>query len=188
MIIEDDLVHSATSQTFEIEPSPPELLRDPLEFLFIEHYRHRQMCRILEHLADSDRLQVDLTATTLDFVRFELALHVIDEEEDLFPLLRRRCEPEDEIEDVLGRLSGQHASDQDQAKAVRGVLEKSLADARPIPEIPGGSKVLRAFAVHQRDHLALENAIVLPIARRRISATDLGAMSKRLAARRGIVL
>ena len=37
-------------------------------------------------------------------------------------------------------------------------------------------------------HLALENAVVLPIARLRLSAEDLLALSRRLAARRGLVL
>lgn len=188
MIIEDDVIHHPTTDALQIEAPPPSLLRDPLDFLFIEHYRHRQLCRILEYLAAAPRFEPDLTAKTLDFVRFDLALHVIDEEEDLFPLLRRRCEPEDDIEDVLGRLSGEHATDQEQAKAVRAVLEAALNERRPIAEISGAPATLKAFAAHQRSHLALENAIVMPLARRRVTAVDLDAMSKRLAARRGIVL
>jgi iron-sulfur cluster repair protein YtfE (RIC family) len=188
MIIEDDVIHHPPTEALQIEVAPPSLLRDPLNFLFIEHYRHRQLCKILEHLATAPRFEPSLIATTLDFVRFDLALHVIDEEEDLFPLLRRRCEPEDDIEDVLGRLSGEHASDQDQAKAVRAVLEAALAEQRAIADFPGAAATLKTFSAHQRSHLALENAIVMPLARRRMTVADLDAMSKRLAARRGIVL
>jgi iron-sulfur cluster repair protein YtfE (RIC family) len=146
------------------------------------------LCTILEYLAGAKDFEAALTATTLDFVRYDLTVHVIDEEEDLFPLLRRRCEPDDAIEDVLGRLSGEHATDQDQARAVRAVLETALADQIPVSRIPGAAATLRQFATHQRAHLALENAIVMPLARRRITGHDLEGMSKRLAARRGIVL
>lgn len=73
-----------------IERAPPALLKEPLEFLFAEHYRHRHMCKVLEYLAAAPGFEAGLIASTDDFIRYDLALHVIDEEEDLFPLLRRR--------------------------------------------------------------------------------------------------
>lgn len=188
MILDDDIIQETRTDNLVIEPNPLGSLRDPLEFLFLEHYRHRQLCRVLDHLARAPRFEARLTSLSLDFVRYDLALHVIDEEEDLFPLLRRRCEPDDMIEEVLGRLSGEHAKDQDQAKGVRAVLEEALARQAPFDQDPGAENVLRQFAQHQRSHLALENAIVMPLARRRILPHDLAAMSRRLAARRGVVL
>jgi len=189
MILEDDFIAAAVGPPgLQIDRSPPGLLRDPLEFLFIEHYRHRQLCRILEHLAAATAFEGGLISTTADFIRYDLALHVIDEEEDLFPLLRRRADPDDAIEDVLGRLSGEHAKDQDQARLVRGVLDAALAARAGPAQQAGAAHVLRGFATHQRNHLALENAVVMPLARLRLTPADLAAMSKRFAARRGIVL
>ena len=124
----------------------------------------------------------------IDFIRYDLALHIIDEEEDLFPLLRRRALPEDEIENVLGRLSAEHRTDATQSQVVRERLEAALIAQRAPALDPEVKSVLLTFARHELRHLALENAVVLPIARLRLTAADLTALSRRLAARRGLVL
>lgn len=171
-----------------IERSPPALLKEPLEFLFAEHYRHRQMCKILEYLAVAPDFDATLIASTDDFIRHDLALHVIDEEEDLFPLLRRRCDPEDEIEDVLGRLSADHALDQDLAHVVRSFFALALEKRMPPSALPGGAQALSRLAKQEKNHMALENAVIMPLARRRLLAADIETLSMRLAARRGVVM
>lgn len=171
-----------------IEPSPPELLKEPLDFIFAEHFRHRQMCRILMYLARTHEFEGALIASTDDFIRYDLALHVIDEEEDLFPLLRRRCEADDSIEEVLGRLSADHALDQEYARAVRAVFSLALQRREPPSTLPGGADALTRLAEQERSHMALENAVVMPLARRRLSSADLSALAIRLAARRGVAL
>lgn len=171
-----------------IESSPPGLLREPLEFLFAEHYRHRQMCRVLEHLAAAPLFDATLIATTDDFIRNDLTLHVLDEEEDLFPLLRRRCEAEDEIDDVLDRLSVDHAADQDQARIVRTYLVAALEKKVAPSTFPGCADAFQRLARLEKNHVALENAVVMPMARRRLLASDLEALSRSLAARRSVTL
>lgn len=188
MIEEDHVAGVAPVGPKGIESSPPELLREPLEFLFAEHYRHRQMCQLLEHLAASADFDATMIATTDDFIRYDLALHIIDEEEDLFPLLRRRCAPEDDIEGVLGRLSAEHAMDQELARLVRALFVQALEKREPISSLPGGPSALVELARQERGHLALENAVVMPLARRRLTSEDLSGLSIRLAARRGISL
>lgn len=188
MMGEDHVAATTRWKPGSIEPSPPELLKEPLEFLFAEHYRHREMCKILEFLAATPTFDAALIATTDNFLRRDLALHVMDEEEDLFPLLRRRCEPEDDIEDVLVRLSADHAMDQQLARAVLGVFAIALERQAPLATLPGAPEALLKLARQEKGHMALENAIVLPIARRRLHATDLEALSIRLAARRGVVI
>jgi iron-sulfur cluster repair protein YtfE (RIC family) len=187
-MIEDHVTEIAPINPGGIERSPPGLLREPLEFLFAEHYRHRQMCKILEYLAVAQVFEATLIASTDDFIRYDLTLHVIDEEEDLFPLLRRRCAPEDDIEDVLGRLSADHAIDQELARTVRSffavALEKRLAPST----LPGGPEAMLQLARQEKGHMALENAVVMPLARRRLQAGDLAALSVRLAARRGVMI
>ncbi|MBY0565468.1 MAG: hemerythrin domain-containing protein [Hyphomonadaceae bacterium] len=171
-----------------IERSPPALLKEPLEFLFAEHYRHRHMCKVLEYLSIASGFEAGLIASTDDFIRYDLALHVIDEEEDLFPLLRRRCSEEDDIEDVLGRLSADHALDQALAKTVRTLFAQSL-EARVAPSaVAGGPQALLQLARQEKSHMALENAVVMPLARRRLTSDDLEALSLRLAARRGVTM
>lgn len=169
----------------EIEDIPLELLDEPLNWFFAEHYRHRQLCRMIDEVAVAVVFDAERITKIIDFLRYDLPLHVIDEEEDLFPLLRRRSLPEDELDQVLGVLSAEHKADIDHARAVRSLLEASL-EARAAPGLDGAKrKALNDFAAQERHHLALENAVVLPIARLRLSEEDLAGMSRRLAARRG---
>ena len=171
-----------------IEPLPDSLVADPLSFFFAEHYRHRQLCHAIDQLAAATFFDAAAVSEVVDFLRYEAPVHIIDEEEDLFPPLRRRCQPEDDLERILGLLSAEHKADGVLGRQVRQHLEACL-EAR---EAPGGQmdrrRDLSQFAAQERRHLALENAIVLPIARLRLSQEDLKALSRRLAARRGRVL
>lgn len=171
-----------------IETPPPELIREPLNFFFAEHFRHRQLCDAIDRLAASTFFDADLIAEVVDFLRFEAPIHIIDEEEDLFPLLRRRCLPEDDLEGVLGVLSAEHKADGVLGKQVRDHLERCLAKRIAPGGDPEMRKAMSAFAAQERRHLALENAIVLPIARLRLGPEDLTGLAQRLAARRGRVL
>ncbi|MDP1631234.1 MAG: hemerythrin domain-containing protein [Caulobacter sp.] len=172
----------------EMETLPLALLAEPLEWFFAEHYRHRQACRLMEHAAGTHVFDAELLVQLLDFVRNELAVHVIDEEEDLFPLLRRNALPEDDIERVLGLLSAEHRLDLNQAASLAEHLESCLNQKAAPGLVPTCRDTLRAFASQELRHLALENAVVLPIARLRLSPADIRGLSQRLAARRGVVL
>jgi hemerythrin-like domain-containing protein len=157
---------------------------DPLEFLLAEHLNHRRMCRALERLAAATEFDAARITALLDFIRFDLTLHVIDEEEDFFPMLRERCLPEDDVDNVLARLSEEHAEDQTLSVRVRDVLNASLIRRTPVSAIKNGADALMKFAQHEMRHLALENAVVVPLARRRFSEKDLHTLSRRLLDRR----
>lgn len=176
------------SRERHIEPMPHALMHEPLDWLFAEHYRHRQLCALIERVASATLPLRDETAEIIDFLRFELPLHVIDEEEDLFPLLRRRALPEDELDKVLGVLSADHKADIVNAANLRVLLEAALESDTPPGHLPENRRLMLAFASGERRHIALENAVILPIARLRLGADDLRKLSLRLAARRGVVL
>lgn len=169
-----------------IEPISSDLMASPLDFFFAEHFRHRQLCGLIDQLSMTTFFEPGPIAEVVDFLRFEAPIHIIDEEEDLFPLLRRRCLAEDDVEGVLGVLSAEHKADGLLGKVVRTYLERCLE----IRAAPGatleGRRDLTAFAAHERRHLALENAVVLPIARQRLTREDLAGLARRLAARRGM--
>lgn len=171
--------------TTEIEAIPLHLLAEPIEWFFAEHYRHRQACKMIEEVAAAMVFDRPRIAELITFLDRDLPLHVIDEEEDFFPLLRRRCEAEDDVERVLGMLSAEHRADMVQASAVRDHLLASLETERAPGLDPAQRKVMIAFAAQERRHLGLENAIVLPIARLRLDQDDLTTLGRRLAARRG---
>jgi iron-sulfur cluster repair protein YtfE (RIC family) len=169
-----------------IEPIPTALMAEPLNWLFAEHYRHRQFCALIERIAASQVVSHLETQEALTFLRHDLPLHIVDEEDDLFPLLRRRCEPEDEVDRVLGSLSADHRDDIDVVAQLISLLEASLRLERPPAASPKAQRQLRAFVARERAHIALENAVVLPIARLRLTQEDLDVFSRRMAARRGL--
>lgn len=170
----------------QVAETPEDLLTDPIAWFFAEHQRHRQVCDLMQRAAMASTFEEEVIGWLLDFIVHELALHVLDEEEDLFPLMRRRAQPEDGLETILGRLSLEHAKDLTRAAAVRHHLETCLRQGVPIGRNNVRRRALEAFAIHERGHLALENAVVLPIARLRLTERDLVDLSNRLAKRRGI--
>jgi hemerythrin-like domain-containing protein len=179
------VMNAAEDDSPKIDPTALALLSEPLDFFFAEHFRQRKLCNLIEELAMADALDRRLAAEVLDFLRHDMALHVRDEEEDLFPLIQRRCLPEDEIDRVLSALTAEHAGDRHLADVMIDGLTRALNEERP----PGNSPELREamidFARNERRHLALENSVVLPLARLRLTADDLAELSARLAARRG---
>jgi hypothetical protein len=64
------------------------------------------------------------------------------------------------------------------------VLNACLILRKPPHAIEGGAEALLSFARHELRHLTLENAVVVPLARRRFGAEDLNRLSERLLARR----
>lgn len=157
----------------QIEPPPLALLNDPIDFFFAEHFRQRTVCNLLEQLAAADPLDHAMAGEVLSFLRHDLPLHVQDEEEDLFPLLRLHCLPEDEIERVLAALTAEHAADCLTAKTIVSGLQHALRGKASVAIRARLRAAMREFARNERRHLALENAVMLPLARRRLTDRDL---------------
>lgn len=161
------------------------LLKRPLEFLLADHHRQRSLCHLLDGLADAQSPDAAAVDAAIGYIEQDLALHIIDEEEDLFPLLRRRARPEDGVERVLGLLSREHVEDD----RLAGLILSGLGRKAAAPELSSECRAaLRAFARRQRRHIAVENAIVMPLAELRLGAKDRAGLARRMAARRGISL
>lgn len=173
-----------------IEALDPALLRDPIEYLVADHYRQRAVLNLVDTLArgrttPAIRRRIAIEVTT--FMRVDLARHVADEEQDVFPLLRRRVAEGDDAIGILEQLRLEHEADE---RAGRGLVEGlALAVERPNAELPVGLKVVaHGFVEGQRRHLAWENAIIIPILRRCLTAADVVELARRMARRRGISL
>lgn len=172
-----------------IEPIDPRLLRAPLDFLMAEHYRLRAVLNHLDWLARSrvDETWRRVAAAVLAYFGTEHPLHGADEEQDLFPLLATRCPDDATIRPVLEVLASEHESDDILAAAVRTSLEARIEG----PAGDSGSNLqiaVKAFTATQRRHLAWENAIVVPLARRHLTEDDLRKLAESMARRRGCSL
>jgi len=170
-----------------IEPIAENLLREPIEYLYADHFRQRCLCTALdEMMAHSDDPSVPACAqAVLTYLKQELPFHVADEEQSLFPLLRKRCEPEDRIDQVIGLLSEEHLRDDAHAEAlIAGLQHVAAGTARTSWDAFWHAAT--AYSEAQRRHLSWENALVLPIARKRLSGADMLMLGHEMARRRGI--
>lgn len=157
---------------------------EPLDLLAADHRRQREFGRLLGEIAAAEHPAPGALERVRAWLREELPAHIADEEEDLFPLLRARAAPEDEIGPTLDALLRDHrAAAVDIAAALRAV-ERLLAE--PGPLAPDERARLVDFAEHERRHLIVENAIVLPLARARLTPSDLAGMRRRMQERRGL--
>lgn len=157
----------------------------PLEFIMADHSRQSGLCDRLDRLAnDLESAPVQSEATALArHLRHDLALHTLDEERELFPLLRQRCLPQDGVEVILNRLEAEHELDKDLVEFLAADLEVLASGhrlANPVRFLTNAS----AFAETQRRHLAWENSTVIPLARIRLTSEDLTALGRAMAARR----
>lgn len=162
------------------------IVRVPLEFLAGHHDRQGVMCAGLEHLAGqpaSSRSR-ETAQLVLDYLEHELPLHIADEEEDLFPLLRERCGRDDDLETMFAMLRSEHGSDDALMARLMGPL-RDLASGRTPAAPDVFARDAMAFATLQRRHLAWENGTILPLARQRLSAEDKAELGRRMTARRG---
>lgn len=153
------------------------LARNPLDMIASAHALQEQMCDAMERIADGLPDEVDrrLCAQVASCLQFDLPLHHHDEEEGLFPLLRKRATPEDGVDKILERLTAEHSSDNDFASEIAEALETLGQGGRPAnPEMLG--YMLRGFFERYRRHVHWENQLVMPLARLRLTREDLDAL------------
>ena len=83
---------------------PVDPLQNPLDLLAADHSAERDACALIERIATAQGPMPDDAKRVLSFLIEAYRNHLKDEEDDLFPLLRLRCEPEDEIDRILGQV------------------------------------------------------------------------------------
>lgn len=164
--------------------TPPGLLATPLDFIVEDHMRERQVCALIDQLAAAAPLDRQAAVTVLRFLNEELNVHMRDEAEDLFPMLAQRCSTEDAIDTAITRIKT------DQGAAMRllpGVRAAILGCLDTGSDLSAGQRTkLCRFAGYLRRHIAAENAILLPIARVRLTRSDLRLLSRQMRSRRGL--
>lgn len=159
-------------------------LLNPLDFIAEDHMREREVCAVLERLVAGFPIDTDERQMVLSFLTLQLPQHLADEEIDLFPLMLERCDPEEDINSVIDKLESDHVHALADAPAIAALIEEMEPGDAPFPELARAQ--LTEFASHARRHLILENAIMLPIARVRLTKDDLKTMRDHMLERRGL--
>ena len=159
--------------------------RDPLELVHSEHLMMREVLDSIDRLVLEPRWRSpDSVLSIYGYLRDEYLSHHSDEDEELFPLLRKRAEAEDRIDEILDRLEVDHATGDGLIHRVLGILKAIVESDAPL--LDEDFETLRFFAASERRQLVVENAIVLPIARARLTKADLEKIYKEMLARRGL--
>ncbi len=143
-----------------------------------EHSAERKLCDMLERMADNlmEPLDTELARTGILSMRRCLKRHVILEERYLYPVLTKRLCPGDLADNMLEHIRREHAADESLAHDTADQLELALERGRvENPEMLG--YMLRGFFECRRRHIAWEDAVVIPLARLRLSAKDFRAFS-----------
>jgi len=163
----------------EVSPLRAALLQDPIAFLSAEHARQTVLLAHLERVVRAPRARGarELARALLDWLSFDLPLHIADEECSLYPRLRGR-----DAEGVLDRLSAEHHRDREMVHTIIQGL-RSVAAGTALS--PGFAEMARAFVEAHRAHLALEEAVIAPLARRALSHASQAALAEDMARRRG---
>lgn len=168
-----------------IEIIPIALLDEPLEYIFADHFRQRVVFATLQHFAKEASASRAGADTITAFLTHDLVLHHADEDEDLFPLVRLRALPEDDLGAVLARLGEDHRrSDARIEDIVRALIPRT--DRDPVHLSKGLCELIQGYVTDGNHHLAVENGVVLAIARIRLARKDLKAISWGMKARRGL--
>lgn len=153
----------------------------PLAIFAEAHFLQRQNCADMETLGATSGPRPELAAAVLENLCQDLPQHLADEEQGLFPLLRARAEPEDQIDKLIARLQADHAASEDAFFALADALERMVGGALPDQ---ADRALLRGSAAARRRHLILENAVLLRLARARLSDADRAGLLAQMRARR----
>lgn len=166
--------------TFGVAPLRAALLEDPLAFLSAEHGRQMALLAHLERLARAPRARAArvMAQALLRWLTEELPVHVADEEHSLYPRLRRHGAA------LVDRLLAEHARD---ARLVAGTVAglRAIAAGERVPEaFPGDAA---AFARRHRQHLGLEEAVVvMELSRKTLTREEQARLGEEMARRRAL--
>lgn len=181
------MVPATRQQLDEIEPIPENLLRAPVDYLHADHFRQQVVFKLLEEISLDPQAPdtARRAAVVLAYVERDLLHHIADEEEDVFPRLLARCPPADRIEMIHRLLTEEHRQLIDLSEAVIAGL-RPLAAGEPLAQPALFLRATAALAEGQRRHLAWENDFVFPLAKQRLTDSDLQEIGCSMAERRGI--
>lgn len=171
---------AALSHVSEVETSPFEnMLNQRMALLSI--------CAMIDRLplANANTLQ-RLGPALAAYLRQDFPAIIAEEEEGMLPLLRQRLLLGDDLEPALRQLCEEHRRDIQRALSLATECD-ALAEGLDSEDIAGILASLAAFAEQQRRHLAWEEAIILPVARARLSAQDIKAWNRAMRARKQLL-
>ena len=174
---------------FARTPHAPEAFHDPIAVIEADHAQQLAVCDVLDRLVRNPRhgAEGQEIVSVCNYLRTHLPLHIADEEEDLFPLMRRRAAADDDLEQILSQLYLEHQTDRRLNDDLCGDIE-CLIDGHAFADPARFLMNAFAFSETQRRHLAWENAVVVTRARKCLCNADRAELGRCMAKRRGLAM
>lgn len=173
------------------ERIPDNVLLEPIAYIFADHCRFADMCDALNPFvaqrSSAPDLAPDLGFATaiLKCLKTDIPLHIADEDINLIPLLSARVLDEDHFDEILRLLDQEQSHDRLPIDPVRdGFACFVRQDVLDTPDV--FYRAVETFSSLLLNHIHWENTVVLPLARKRLTAQDLTTMGRAMAARRDI--
>lgn len=128
----------------------------------------------------------DAMETALSYFDRAAPMHTADEEEDLFPELRRVDRPDiEQIVARVSRLESEHSIATAWHHQVHDIGERWLRQDYLLPhEVAELQGVLTSLTELYRGHIAVEENEIFPVAEEALSAFEKDSIGRRMAARR----
>lgn len=169
-------------------PRAPETARaapDPIAWLDGDHRRQHGACEVLERLIRNPRHAAGAADIEEAYwcLGEALPLHIADEEDDVLPLLARRCGLSDHFGEVSAKLRRNHDEERGLVEAVAGELQRLIegeALSRPVRFFGDTIRLYRVI----RHHIGWENTVLLPLVRRRLRDLDYPYLMEKMEQRR----
>ena len=152
---------------------------DPVDRIVAEHTWQLELCDALEYIADGlpDSIDRRLVHEVVAILGYGLEAHFRAEEQLLFPLLRQRGGGEPSLVAALDQLEMEHVRDEDVSSELLEELTFVAEQGRARNADMLGY-MLRGLFEGQRRHIAWENTVVVPAARRLLQQDDLQSLSE----------
>lgn len=175
-------------QRFRLDRIPDNLLREPLEFLLADHMRQRKICNALDALSlKSDPANSEeIVAVSFAYLREDFQLHISDEEIDLFPSLRAAPDIEYDVKDLIDALARNHEFELSFASEIVVLLQGAQQASGEALNVLPDPRLLTSFTQCLRRDLAIEDQMLLPLARKHLSDANLERIGRAMAKRRNI--
>lgn len=159
-----------------------DLLENPLQFLQEDYLRTRTVCAALDRIADSAVPDRGDVFEALSYLENELPLFIVDEDADLARLLRQHASAENGLEATLDRVAELHREIAFLSRPVIDLLQLQKKAARALTY--SEQTCLRSLAKTLRVDMAVENAKLLPFAKRHLTDKDLAELRSAMFQRR----
>ncbi|MBA4150232.1 MAG: hemerythrin domain-containing protein [Verrucomicrobia bacterium] len=177
----------------QIGEKPSPTFAQPLELMSDCHRRVEMFLRALILVSEQaqggalNKMQRDEFETALRYFREAAPNHTADEEQSLFPRMRKL--DTDEVKIALRKIEALEA-DHQVAKVAHEIVEKLgqrwlALNALTGQEVSELNTELKRLAAIYVDHIRIEDNEVFPLAHKVLSATELNEVGHEMARRRG---